>query len=293
MEKNTSNQSLKNCLYAFAPLAVFYIAAGLAGGCMELIGMTAREKMPAFYNNAADLYTMSSLWSVLRLVIPAGTGFLAVRPQYLAEKTWFYRGFLKENMSLAGRASAAGQGSEAAKAGRALFVLMAGTSALSLGINVLFSCLGIVSESSAFSSGLLPGPAGILLEASVYGLYMPFIEEMLFRGILFSRLYRLFGRAAAAVFSSLIFGLYHWNPAQGAYAFVMGLVFALAYEKTGRIEVPWALHGTCNMMVMVLSWTDTYRRVCTSAWGAGFLAIAAGGYFSLFLTGFFRGNKKH
>ena len=291
MEKHTSNQSLKNCLYAFAPLAVFYIAAGLTGGCMELIGMLVQEKRITSYFAAADLYAVRSLWSVLRLVIPAGTGFLAVRRRYLAEKAWFYRAFSSADTSLAGRAMA-GQGSEAAKARRALFVLMAGTSALSIGINVLFSCLGIVSENSAFSSGLLPGAAGILLEASVYGLYMPFIEEMLFRGILFSRLYRLSGRVTAAALSSLIFGLYHWNPAQGVYAFVMGLVFALAYEKTGRVEVPWALHGTCNMMVMVLAWTDTYRKVCTPAWEAGFLGIAAGGYFSLVLMGFFRETKK-
>lgn len=291
MDNHISERCYKKFLYAFGPLVVFYIAAGLAGGCMEMIELFVRERRPHVSFTAAELYALRSLWTALRLVIPAGTGGLAVRPQYLVERAYVCRVVLREKTAFAGRMPA-GQGPLEVKAARALAVLMAGTAALSLGINVLFSSLGLTGEGSAFIADHLPGMAGILLQSSVYGLYMPFIEEMLFRGTLFPRLCRIYGRKKAVILSSLIFGLYHWNPAQGVYAFIMGIVFALSYVKTGRITVPWALHGTCNMMVLVLTWTDIYNVICTPAWGLTFLGISAGGFYALDRMGVIRERKE-
>ena len=124
--------------------------------------------------------------------------------------------------------------------------------------------------------------AGILLQAAIYAMFMPFVEEVLFRGILFSRLEREYGLRAGILLSAALFGIYHASLVQGIYAFIMGIVFASAYAGTGRFPVPVTLHGLCNLAVLFLQWTDNYSRICSPAWSAAFFAVAAGGFLTLY-----------
>jgi membrane protease YdiL (CAAX protease family) len=96
-------------------------------------------------------------------------------------------------------------------------------------------------------------PAAVPLGAAVYGILTPFIEEMIFRGIVWHRLRRGFSPLQAALISAALFGAAHENIPQGIYAFVMGMVFALGYEVTRRFEVPFLLHCTCNLAVLAAS----------------------------------------
>ena len=96
-------------------------------------------------------------------------------------------------------------------------------------------------------------PAAVPLGAAVYGILTPFIEEMIFRGIVWHRLRRGFSPLQAALISAALFGAAHENILQGIYAFVMGMVFALGYEVTRRFEVPFLLHCTCNLAVLAAS----------------------------------------
>lgn len=96
-------------------------------------------------------------------------------------------------------------------------------------------------------------PAAVPLGAAVYGILTPFIEEMIFRGIVWHRLRRGFSPLQAALISAALFGAAHESIPQGIYAFVMGMVFALGYEVTRRFEVPFLLHCTCNLAVLAAS----------------------------------------
>jgi membrane protease YdiL (CAAX protease family) len=54
------------------------------------------------------------------------------------------------------------------------------------------------------------------------------------------------------VATALLFALVHWNfAAFSIYAFV-GLVLGLAYERTGRLYVPTAVHAVNNLLVAAL-----------------------------------------
>ena len=86
----------------------------------------------------------------------------------------------------------------------------------------------------------------------LYCLLAPVIEELLFRRIAYDLLYERIGFQAAAVFSSLIFALYHMNMIQGIYAFIMGILFCMLYHRDHRIAVPISLHIGANLAVWSL-----------------------------------------
>ena len=82
---------------------------------------------------------------------------------------------------------------------------------------------------------------------------MPFLEEVLFRQIIFGTLRNRFSFAVSAVVSSLCFGIYHMNVVQFIYAFLMGLILAYVYEKDRRLRVPFIVHSAANIAVYSLS----------------------------------------
>src|ERR1700744_200537 len=78
-------------------------------------------------------------------------------------------------------------------------------------------------------------------------------EDLIFRGALIYILIKRLGSQKAVLISAILFGIYHWfswgalgQPVQMAIIFLMtglaGYVFALAFEKTRSIYMPFALH---------------------------------------------------
>lgn len=123
-------------------------------------------------------------------------------------------------------------------------------------------------------------PYAVPLGAAVYGILTPFIEELVFRGIVWHRLRRGFTPLGAALLSSVLFAAAHENIPQAIYGFIMGMVFALSYELTLRFEIPFMLHCTCNLCVLAASAAGWGRILSSPAWIAFFAAgsLAAFGY---------------
>lgn len=88
----------------------------------------------------------------------------------------------------------------------------------------------------------MPAVWSILLTVIV----TPLVEEFVFRGLVFTRLRKVVGKGTAVVLSAVIFGAAHMNIEQGVYAFAIGLVMAMAYEKYGSIWASVALHFAFN-----------------------------------------------
>lgn len=80
----------------------------------------------------------------------------------------------------------------------------------------------------------------------------PIAEELLFRKLLIDRTVK-YGEGISILFSGLMFGLFHGNLNQFAYAFTLGLFFGFIYVKTGNIRYSIYLHMTINFMGSVLS----------------------------------------
>lgn len=90
----------------------------------------------------------------------------------------------------------------------------------------------------------------------IIGIYGPLCEEIAFRGAIFGG-YRKTGRVlAAAVLSSVLFGLMHLNGNQLGYAMILGFAFALLVEATGSIWSSFIAHAvinTHNTLMLVMS----------------------------------------
>ena len=80
------------------------------------------------------------------------------------------------------------------------------------------------------------------------GIIMPVTEELIFRGLIYERLKDMTNASKAAVYSSIIFGLYHGSLIQGIYAFVLGWLIVYAYQKCGTFLVPVIMHIVSNMI---------------------------------------------
>lgn len=126
--------------------------------------------------------------------------------------------------------------------------------AAALCFNILFALLQITGSSAQYTEVAqkqfaLPLWAGIFL----YGVISPIAEEVLFRGIVYNRLDRLFGRTIAIIGSALLFGVYHGNIVQALYGFILGVLIAVLYERYGAFVVPVLIHSAANIAVYVVS----------------------------------------
>lgn len=80
----------------------------------------------------------------------------------------------------------------------------------------------------------------------------PIMEELIFRKVLVDRTIR-YGQGAAVALSGLMFGLFHGNLNQFAYAVILGVFFAFIYIKTGDIRITMGLHALMNFMGSVVA----------------------------------------
>jgi len=80
----------------------------------------------------------------------------------------------------------------------------------------------------------------------------PFFEEVLFRGFLFLGLRSRLPFWPAAIITSLIFGLFHWNLEIGVDVFILSLGLCWLYENTRTIWAPILLHMLKNSVAFVL-----------------------------------------
>ena len=123
-----------------------------------------------------------------------------------------------------------------------------------LAVNILFSLIGFTGSSAAYEQVAekqfaLPIWAGIIL----YGIVSPLAEEIVFRGIVYNRMHRQYGKWIAIIGSALLFGVYHGNVVQALYGFILGVLIAVLYEKYGSFAVPVILHSAANVLVYVVT----------------------------------------
>jgi membrane protease YdiL (CAAX protease family) len=98
-------------------------------------------------------------------------------------------------------------------------------------------------------------PLAILGLTSLATVVAPLAEELIFRAGLFRYLRTRTPAWLAYTLPAAFFTILHGNIAAFGPLFVLGVGFAIAYERTGRIAVPIIAHGLFNLntIVMVLA----------------------------------------
>lgn len=82
----------------------------------------------------------------------------------------------------------------------------------------------------------------------IYAVFMaPISEELIFRGVTYSIARRTFSFWGANIIQALLFGIFHMNPIQSCYTFVLGLVLGYIREKGGTLYHVIFFHFLFNL----------------------------------------------
>ncbi|MCR5556582.1 MAG: ABC transporter permease [Butyrivibrio sp.] len=90
-----------------------------------------------------------------------------------------------------------------------------------------------------------------ILAVIMIAVLAPIFEELIFRKFMIDRL-RRYGEFTAIMFSSVAFGLFHCNIYQLFYAFVLGLILAYVYTRSGNVILTIIMHMIVNSSSAVL-----------------------------------------
>lgn len=83
-------------------------------------------------------------------------------------------------------------------------------------------------------------------------IYAPFIEEMMYRGIILNGMLKKYSPNVALVLSSAIFGIMHFSLFQSINAFLIGLLIGYLFIKTKSLYLCVFIHFCNNFIVMYL-----------------------------------------
>jgi len=107
-----------------------------------------------------------------------------------------------------------------------------------------------VSARDAFIQDL--SPLSLLSLATVMIFFVGLIEELIFRGLLQTRLQTFLGPAAGVLAASLLFGLMHagyGNIIEIFYATFVGVFIGQLYYRTGNLTLAVLIHGFMNVFI--------------------------------------------
>jgi len=97
------------------------------------------------------------------------------------------------------------------------------------------------------------GPLSLAVATVAIGLLPGIAEELLFRGYIQTRLCARWGTKRGILYTSLLFGLIHFDLVQGTYAVIVGLFLGYMTERYGSILPAMIAHAINNSASGMLS----------------------------------------
>ncbi len=117
-----------------------------------------------------------------------------------------------------------------------------------IGFGVLY-LLGI-NPIKLFQARLPETQGDLIIFFLVGGIIAPVAEEIFFRGILYG-FFRQWGMITAIILSTLLFVLAH--PGASPVQIIGGIIFAISYEKEGKLMTPIIIHVLANNALFALA----------------------------------------
>ena len=84
------------------------------------------------------------------------------------------------------------------------------------------------------------------------GIIGPIFEEIVFRYVFYNKLKKKYTIKKSILINSLVFALIHIQPIKIIYAFILGTILNIYYEKYNNIKVPILIHIAANIIVLFL-----------------------------------------
>lgn len=125
----------------------------------------------------------------------------------------------------------------------------------------------------ALINAMLGGNPIVALFSSI--LLLPIAEEIIFRELMTKKLCKLFPFWAANIIQALVFAIYHMNPIQGVYAFIIGLLFGYVAYRMQSVFASVLLHVVINGASQLLEYILP-TSLFESIFGMVILAVITG-----------------
>ena len=110
-----------------------------------------------------------------------------------------------------------------------------------------------IFHSADYYSAMLPGLGPVLMSLNLL-IAAPAVEEIVMRGVVYTRIENACGRMTAIILNSLLFGLMHVSAGGlvlAVGAVLMGMVFALIFAKTNSLPACIIAHAAANLPDLV------------------------------------------
>lgn len=122
-------------------------------------------------------------------------------------------------------------------------------SAASIAMNNLVSMTTLKQTSSGYQAVENAFYSSTLLwEILILCLFVPVVEEILYRQMVYEAVAEWFGDLLAIVLSALLFALFHGNIVQFLYALVLGICLGLVRANFSSVLVPILGHISANLI---------------------------------------------
>ncbi len=121
--------------------------------------------------------------------------------------------------------------------------------AIVLGMALNFLTFSVVSPEMSGDTEI----TALLMACILLG---PFVEELVFRGLILRTLGRACGAFWAIIITALLFAISHTEMTQMIYAFVLGVVLGIVRIRSGSLWNAVALHLSFNLSGMVLATSE-------------------------------------
>ena len=149
---------------------------------------------------------------------------------------------------------------------------------VSLGLNALLTLTGFADSSQTYQK-VADKQYGVAFAAGLvlYGVISPFAEEVVFRGVIYNRLRRLYSPAVGIVMSGALFGAFHGNLVQGVYGACLGMLMAYLYERSGKFGIPFLFHAVANLAVYTTARLERVQEILFTPAGCAVLLVVSAG----------------
>ena len=132
---------------------------------------------------------------------------------------------------------------------------------ISISLNNIISMTPLVTASVGYQEANANFYGSTLvLELISSALMTPILEELVFRGILFTRLKSMIPKIPAIIVSALIFAAVHFNIVQFIYAFLLGIVLAILMDQADHVYPAIIGHITANLIAVLRTETGILNR---------------------------------
>lgn len=104
-------------------------------------------------------------------------------------------------------------------------------------------------------------------------LIAPVTEELIFRGVILSKLEEALPFFGANLIQAATFGIYHWNIVQGVYAFGIGLLLGFIAHRFRSLTASVLLHMAINGSAFLVTMVPATKAVIIPVTAVGALAM--------------------